>query len=62
MIYGLDEECEVRHSQASPCNGAYTLVLPRDREAARPLASIRLNGVALARGTYRVRFERIGDA
>lgn len=62
MIYGLDEECEVRHSQESPCNGTYTVAVPRDREAARPLSSVRLNGVALAKGTYRVKFERIGDA
>ena len=62
MIYGIDEECEVRHSQASPCNGAYTILLPRDRSAARPLATIRLSGVALAGGTYRVKVERIGDS
>lgn len=62
MIYGLDERLEVRHSQEGPCVGAYTLLVPEDREASRPLRLVRMEGVALAKGTYRMRVERVGDA
>lgn len=64
MIYsdGVDARMEVRSTQRNPCNGTYTLLVPEDREEARPLTLIRATGVALAKGTYRVRVERVADA
>lgn len=62
MTDSIDVRLVMRHSQESPCNGAYTILVPEDRQDARPLTLIRATGVALARGTYRLRIERVGDA
>lgn len=58
----VDVECRVTSSQESPCAGTYTILVPEDRDGARPLRLVRLDGMALGRAVYRVRFERIGDA
>ena len=62
MRDGLDERMEVRHSQENPCAGTYTLMVPEDRDAAWPLHNVKATGIAMAPGTYRVRFERVGDS
>lgn len=62
MICDVDVVCRMTHSQDNPCSGTYSLLVPEDREDARPLRLVRVMGVALGKGTYRVRFERIADA
>ena len=61
MIYGLDAECRLTHSQDNPCSGTYSLLVPEDRDEAG-FRLVRVAGVALAKGTYRVHVERVGDA
>ena len=62
MTESVDAVCRMAHSQDNPCSGTYSLLVPEDREGARPLRLVRVTGVALGKGTYRVRFERVGDA
>lgn len=62
MTDDIDLRLMMRHSQENPCNGTYTLLVPEDRDEADPLRIVRLEGMALRGGTYRVRFERIADA
>lgn len=61
MTDSLDATCEVLFSQESPCTGVYTIVVPVDRDST-PMRQVRVTGIALERGTYRVTMERVdGD-
>lgn len=62
MTDSIDERMVVRVTQASPCTGAYTVLVPEDRTAAKGVSNVRVTGTGLERGVYRVRVERVGDA
>lgn len=61
MTESIEATCRVTHSQDNPCSGSYSLLVPNDRDEAG-FRIVRVSGVALEGGTYRVRFERVGDA
>lgn len=61
MADSMDARMVVRVTQSSPCTGAYTLLVPEERGAMRGM-NIRITGIGLERGTYRVRLERVGDS
>lgn len=53
--------CEVLFGEESPCTGVYTILVPECRDST-PLRQVRVTGIALERGTYRVTMERVdGD-
>lgn len=61
MDDSMDKRMVVRVTQSSPCTGAYTLLVPEERGAVRGL-NVRVTGIGLERGVYRVRLERVADA
>lgn len=60
MTDSVEATCMVLFSQESPCTGVYTIIVPEDREST-PVRQVRVTGLALERGTYRVTMERVGD-
>lgn len=62
MTDSLDARMVVRVTQASPCTGAYAVLVPEDRTAAGGVSNVRVTGMGLERGVYRVRIERVGEA
>lgn len=62
MTGSIDVRMVVRVTQASPCTGAYAVLVPEDRTEAKGVSNVRVTGIGLERGVYRVRLERVDDA